>query len=225
MLTLDLDDTLWPVLPSILRAERLLGAWLAEHAPATARRFDVAAMRALRESITAERPDWVHDLTRMRRESLTRALTLAGDDPALAAPAFEVFIAARNQVDLFDDALPMLTALAPRWPIYALTNGNADLQRIGLAHHFAATISAREVGASKPDPRIFRAACERAGAEPHEVLHIGDHWLIDVVGARAAGLRTAWLCRDEAALASVADTSAADVVVRDLRQLVTWLGA
>lgn len=224
-LTLDLDDTLWPVLPAVLRAEHLLDTWLAEHAPATARHFDVAAMRNLRASITTERPEWAHDLTRMRLESLTRALSLSGDDPALAAPAFEVFLTARNQVDLFDDTLPMLAALSRRWPIFALTNGNADLQRIGLAHHFTATISAREVGASKPDARIFKSACERAGAAPHEVLHIGDHWLIDVVGAKAAGLRAAWLCREDAALAAVADTAVADVVVRDLHQLVAWLGA
>lgn len=224
-LTLDLDDTLWPVLPAVLRAEHLLESWLAEHAPATARRFDVAAMRSLRASITTERPEWAHDLTRMRLESLTRALRLSGDDPALATSAFEVFLTARNQVDLFDDALPMLAALAQRWPIFALTNGNADLQRIGLAHHFTATISAREVGVSKPDARIFQAACQRAGAAPHEVLHIGDHWLIDVVGAKSAGLRAAWLCREDAALESVGDTAVADVVVRDLHQLVAWLGA
>ena len=224
-LTLDLDDTLWPVWPAIQRAESELHAWLAQHAAATAGRFDVNALRKLREAVGAEHPEWGHDFTRMRRESLVRALTLAGDDAALAAPAFDVFQAARNRVELFDDALPALEALARRWPIVALTNGNADLHSIGLARYFTATVSAREFGVGKPDPRIFHEACRRAGAQPHEVLHIGDDWALDVAGAHGAGLRTAWVCRAGDPLMPVTGPARADCVARDLNELVTWLEA
>jgi len=224
-LTLDLDDTLWPVWPAIQRAESRLHAWLAQHASATARRFDVNALRELREAVGAEHPEWGHDFTRMRRESLVRALTLAGDDAALAAPAFDVFFAARNRVELFDDALPALEALARRWPIVALTNGNADLHSIGLARYFTATVSAREFGVGKPDPRIFHEACRRAGALPHEVLHIGDDWALDVAGAHGAGLRSAWLRREGDVMTPVNSQARADFVARDLHELVAWLEA
>ena len=223
-LTLDLDDTLWPVWPAIERAEHELHAWLVQHASATALCFDVAALRSLREAVAAENPHWGHDFTRMRRESLVRALTLAGDDATLADAAFDVFFVARNRVELYADARPALEALARRRPIVALTNGNADLRSIGLAEHFDATVSAREFGIGKPDPRIFHEACRLLDAQPHEVLHIGDDWALDVVGAHAAGLRSAWV-RREGDLQMPAGVARADCVVRDLNELVAWLDA
>ena len=222
-LTLDLDDTLWPVWPAIERAEHELHGWLGRHAGATAARFDVAALRTLREAVAAEHPEWGHDFSRMRHESLVRALTLAGDDPALAAPAFDVFSAGRNRVELFDDVPPALAALAARWPIVAVTNGNADLHAIGLARHFTATVSARAFGIAKPDARIFHEACRQLGAAPQEVLHVGDDWALDVVGAHRAGLRTAWVRRD--ASAALPPDVVPDCVAADLHELRAWLGA
>ena len=78
-LTLDLDDTLWPVWPVIDRAEQVLHAWLVDHAPATAERYDVAALRALRNAIALRHPEWAHDLGWPRRESLREALVACGD--------------------------------------------------------------------------------------------------------------------------------------------------
>jgi putative hydrolase of the HAD superfamily len=45
------------------------------------------------------------------------------------------------------------------------------------------------VGVEKPDPRIFRMALERMGIEPEDAVYVGDVYEIDVVGARAAGMR------------------------------------
>lgn len=194
-LTLDLDDTLWPVWPAIQRAEALLHAWLAERAPATAARHDIAALRALRDQVAREHPARSHDLSWLRLASIEQALRDAGDDPALAAAAFEVFLEGRHRVELYPDVAQALATLARHFPLLALTNGNADLQRIGLAGHFVGALSARELGVGKPDPRIFLAACERLGCAPHQVLHVGDDWLLDVEGGHAAGLHTVWLRR------------------------------
>ena len=195
-LTLDLDDTLWPVWPAIHRAEAALQGWLREQAPATVAAHDAAAMRVLREAVLRERPDWVHDLSALRQECIRRALAAAGDDPALAGPAFEVFFAERQRVDLFDDVLPALERLAARWPIVALSNGNADVNRVpGLGRWFHAAVSARDLGVGKPAPVIFAEACRRAGADPARTLHIGDDAALDVDGALDAGLQAAWVCR------------------------------
>ncbi|HEY1393753.1 MAG TPA: HAD family hydrolase, partial [Methylibium sp.] len=142
-LTLDLDDTLWPIWPAIERAEAVLHAWLAAHAPATAGRYGIAALRELCDAVGRSRGDWAHDLSALRRESLRLALADAGDDPALAEPAFECFFAERQKVDLFDDVLPALERLASRYPLLALSNGNADIARIGLARYFRGSLSAR----------------------------------------------------------------------------------
>lgn len=196
-LTLDLDDTLWPVWPAIERAETRLLDWLAEHAPATAAAHDRATLRALRNAVALEQPGWQHDLSRVRLESIRRALAAHGDDPALAEAAFDAFFAERQRVEFFPDVIPALDRLAARWPIVALSNGNADVVRIGLGRYFRASISAQGFGAGKPEPAIFHAACERAGAAPATVLHIGDDGELDVDGALNAGLRAAWIERPD----------------------------
>lgn len=196
--TLDLDDTLWPIWPTIERAEAALHDWLAVHAPATATVLDKAQLRALRNAIEVERPDLRHDLSAFRREAIRRALVMGGDDEALVEPAFEVFFAARQQVTLFDDALPALEWLAARYPVVALTNGNADVGRVGLGKFFVGAVSAKDFGVPKPDPRIFHEACRVAGHAPASVLHVGDDWALDVEGAVQAGMQTAFLNRQKA---------------------------
>lgn len=194
-ITLDLDDTLWPVWPVIERAERALWDWLSVHAPGTAARFDLQAMRRVREAVARERPAQAHDLSALRREAIERMLVASADDPGLAGPAFEVFFAERQRVELYADARPALERLAARWPLLGLSNGNADLERIGLAGWFRGSLGAREAGVAKPDARIFRAACARLGFGEDDVLHVGDDLHLDVLGALGAGLQAAWIRR------------------------------
>lgn len=194
-LSLDLDDTLWPIWPSIERAERALDEFLRANCPRTARRFPIHRMRRLREQVAAEHPHLAHDFTQQRKLSLERALREAGDDVGQAGAAFEAFYASRNQVEFYPDALAALARLSARWPVAALTNGNADLARIGIDAHFKVFVSAREEGHAKPETPIFLATCERLGVAPGQVLHVGDDPLLDVMGARRAGLRSCWLNR------------------------------
>lgn len=56
-----------------------------------------------------------------------------------------------------------------------------------LAHVIAST----DVGACKPDSRIFTEAAKRAGVPFSEVLHVGDSWAWDVEGARGSGMGAA----------------------------------
>src|SRR4051812_14489159 len=190
-ISLDLDDTLWPIWPTIERAEKVLHEWLADRAPMAAALFsNPAALRDIRNHIAEQRPDLKHDLSSVRRESIRLALYRAGEDPLLAEPAFEAFFAARQQVDLFDDARPALQFLARRFPLVSLSNGNADLARVGLAEYFKAKITARAFGVGKPDPRIFHAAAGAVEVQPEQVLHVGDDATLDVMGALNAGMQT-----------------------------------
>lgn len=194
-ITLDLDDTIWPIAPVIVRAEAALGQWLREHAPRTAERWPVEAMRALRDQVSADRPDLAHDFTQQRRIALEQMLREAQDDMSLAAPAFDVFFAARCAVEHYDDSLEALDRLAARMPLAALSNGNACLKTIGLMHLFRFQLGAREHGAAKPAASIFLAACEQLQCAPADVLHVGDDIEMDVVGAHRAGLRSCWINR------------------------------
>ena len=196
-ITLDLDDTLWPFAPIGARIERVLDDWLRTHSPRTAERFPIPAMRALRERVFAEHPHLLHDMSALRRRTLEIAFVESGEPETLVDPAYAVFFAERNRVEWYPDALDALQRLSARLPLFALSNGNADLGAIGVDHLFVGQLGAREHGAAKPDPGIFHAACARLDCAPHEVLHVGDHIEMDVVGAARAGLRTAWVHRED----------------------------
>lgn len=195
-ITLDLDDTLWPIWPAIERAEQALDDWLGLNAPMTAALFsNPSARQDIREHVTRSRPELKHNLSAIRREAIRLALYRSSENPLLAEPAFDVFFAERNRVTLFDDALPTLEFLSSRFPIVAVSNGNADIQRIGIGSYFTASISAQQFGVGKPDPRIFHAAAGAAEVQPCEVLHVGDDATLDVLAALNCGMQTVWVNR------------------------------
>lgn len=195
-ITLDLDDTLWEIHPVIKRAEKRLYAWLSENYPRITQMFAIEDMRILRKQVLDEHSDKVHDLTFLRHTVLTKAATAAGYTEFLVDEAFAVFDEVRNDVDLFPEVRPALVALSERFTVIAVTNGNADLRMVGVDDLFHAHINAAMVGAAKPDRAIFDAAVAAGGASADETLHVGDHPLCDVHGAREAGLRTAWVNRN-----------------------------
>nr|WP_254622076.1 HAD family hydrolase [Stenotrophomonas sp. GbtcB23] len=188
---------MWPFAPIGARIDQVLYEWMLQHSPATAAMYPVAAMRELRERSFRDNPHLHYDLSALRRLTLREALENSGADLALLEPAYEAFYAARNQVEFYPDAVDALARIAARVPVAALSNGNADLARIGLDHHFAFQLGSREHGAAKPAASIFHAACERLGVAPAQVLHVGDHIEMDVVGAMQAGLRGCWINRIE----------------------------
>jgi FMN hydrolase / 5-amino-6-(5-phospho-D-ribitylamino)uracil phosphatase len=199
-ISFDLDDTLWPIWPVIERAEKVLLNWLGEHAPMTAALFaSPTALREIREYmhdvVLKNKPEMAHDLGAIRKESIRLALYRAGDNPLLAEPAYEAFFAERNRVAYYEDALPALKLLSSRYPLVSLSNGNAQLRLVGIAHYFQAEISAKSVGVAKPDVQIFQTAAQAVGVAPEEVLHIGDDAVLDVIGALHAGMQAVWLNR------------------------------
>jgi HAD superfamily hydrolase (TIGR01549 family) len=224
-LTLDLDDTLWPIAPVMARCEQVLHDFLAEHAPPVAARFPLPTMRELRDRIAGERPDLAHDYSALRRLSLQQAFHDAGHvDDEVVERAYEIFYATRNEVECYGEVLEVLPGMAARHRIVALTNGTADLARIGLMPHFHAVVLARDVGCAKPDARMFAHACDLLGMAPGRVWHVGDDPDLDVVGAHRAGLKAVWLNR-EGRDWPYANDPHPDLVVRDLAELDAWLAA
>lgn len=194
-ITFDLDDTLWEIEPVIVEAERHVYQWLTLNCPKVTETFTLQDIQEIRAQIADELPHYSHDFTELRKLSLRKVFSAVGYDHNRVDEAFEQFMTMRNRVELFPDALPALNKLAEIFPIASVSNGNADLSRIGIRHHFTATISAREHGVAKPNQDLFLAACHALDCEPHAVLHIGDHPEHDVLGAASAGLQTIWLNR------------------------------
>jgi FMN hydrolase / 5-amino-6-(5-phospho-D-ribitylamino)uracil phosphatase len=200
-ISLDLDETLWPIMPTIIRAEHLTNEWIAANAPSVTAKFDNKAMRALREQLQAEDPMRKIDLLKARRDTLRHAFAACGEPNEKALQALNVFVEARQVVTLFDDALGFLEAVAARFPVAALSNGFADVHVVGIGKYFKASVSAHIVGIAKPDRRIFDITAQALGVTNEEVLHIGDDFELDVQGALAAGMQAYYVSRPEQDLA------------------------
>ena len=196
VLSFDLDDTLWAVEPVILAAEGAMLAWLNERHPQMMSGHDRESLRAMRVRLAEQYPERSHDMTFLRHRALAQMFTEAGRDANQADEAFEVFFAARNRVKLYDEVETSLERLSARYRLFALSNGNADLQRCGVAHWFEGHITAISAGAAKPDVRIFKRLLEEAGVAASQVLHIGDDPQLDVMGATQAGMHAAWINRN-----------------------------
>lgn len=194
-ITLDLDDTLWEIDPVIDQAERHIYKWLSLNCPKVTDMYTLQDMQQIRTQVVDEFPSFAHDFTELRKLAFRKILYTTGYDESWVSQAFEQFMAMRNKVKLFPDALPALEKLAEHFPIASVSNGNADLSKIGIRHHFSAIITAREHGVAKPHRDLFLAACHALDCEPNGVLHIGDHPEHDVLGAASAGLQTIWLNR------------------------------
>lgn len=169
----------------------------------------------------AAHPGLAHDLSALRRETIRAALRQAGEDEALTEQGFEVFFAERQRVELFEDAVASLEFLSARLPVVALSNGNANLRTIGIDRYFRCSISAREFGVAKPDPRIFLEAARVLDVAPEAVLHVGDDATLDAHGALGAGMQAVWLNRAGADWPHEARPHA---TVRDLAELCRLLG-
>lgn len=193
LITFDLDDTLWDTAPVIVRAEAVLRDWLTNHAP-KAGALEVADFQALRLRVLTEQPELKHRISALRRRVLFHALqdTGYGDAQRLADEAFEVFIEARHALEVFAQAEPTLAALARDYALGVVTNGNADVRRIGLGHHFKFVLCAEDIGIAKPDARLFHEALLRGAVTAGAAVHVGDHPGDDIAGAQQAGLRAVW---------------------------------
>lgn len=201
LVTFDLDNTLWDVDTIIRQAERDMVNWLRDNVPESLEHYHPEQLAVLRERVAGQFPDKIHDLSHMRREVLFEVMRLAGLDRTDARRqshgAFDVFFEGRNSVSFFPGALDTLEALAGRFTLMALTNGNADISKAGLSQFFAGAVSSADVGAKKPDPAMFNVALKQHGVEPRAAVHIGDHLVDDIEGALNAGMHAIWVNFDK----------------------------
>jgi len=221
LITLDLDDTVWPCAPVIEAAEEALHAWLRRRAPRLANAHDLASLRRHRRSLMDAMPEIAHDLGQIRRRSLVALLESFDYAAALAEEGMAWFDHHRNRVEPFADVGPALHHLSTRYRLVSLTNGTANPEATPLRGLFERSLTAADVGAAKPDPALFLGALAYAGCAPGECLHLGDDPWRDVEAARSAGLTAVWVNRygrtwpDELAPPTL--------MVTDFHQVLAWL--
>ncbi|MGZ8290106.1 MAG: HAD family hydrolase [Telluria sp.] len=218
----DLDDTLWPITPVIAQAESTLHAWLQQHAPRVAERFSIENLRQARLELLAREPALQIDLGELRRAGLNSAFEAAGEDIRKVEQAMVQFFAARNAVTPYDDVVPGLLRLKQNMVIGTISNGNADLQAIGLSHHFKVSVAAHQLGMAKPDAAIFHEACRQLDVAPEDAVYVGDDVLLDVQGAQRAGMRAVWLNRSGSE-AHLEHGVIPDAICASFDDLIDWL--
>ena len=197
LITLDLDNTLWDIEKTMVRAEKELRRHLKS---VSVNAFDIYCSETtseIRERLLREQPELRSNLTEFRKLLLGEVFFRAGnsvqDSKMLANSAFNKFFEFRNKVVFFEGAIDALKALSERYKVYALTNGNADVKMIGIDKFLSGAVSSADVGVSKPNPKIFEATLKKAGEEASSCIHIGDDYEDDIVGANNAGIASIWL--------------------------------
>ena len=218
----DLDDTLWPIVPVIRHAEQTLHDWLQQHVPEVAEQWSIESLRERRMAMLAENPNYQIDLYALRHAGLTEAFIASDANADMVDHAMAVFAHARNAVTLFDDVVPGLTRIGRKHRLGSISNGFADLQAIGLASHFQASLAAHSFGSAKPDPAIFHAACAALDVDPEHAVYVGDDLQLDVVASQDAGMRAVWINRFGRTLPP---TVRPDGVCTTLLELEDWLAA
>jgi len=217
----DLDNTLWEIEPVLMRAERILADWLRARYPKIPQAFSATATLEVRAALLREQPHQAHDLTFLRRETIARMAAAVGYERTMAEEAFALWHTARNEVTPYCEVIAALEALKARYRLATLSNGNADLGRIGLAHHFEVSLSAAALGCAKPDARAYARLAASLTLKPAEILFVGDEPHADVVGPRFAGMQTVWVNRGQVVWPDA--LPAADACIADLTELVALL--
>ena len=192
-ITFDLDDTLWKIEPVINKAEIFFQKWLDSNYPIVSKNFNIELLRKLIRQTSLENPEIKHDLTKIRikaYEHLRDTYELPDDMPF---KAFNYFMEYRNKVSLFNGVEDTLSRLKKKYLLGTITNGNASLKKIGINQYFDFEIKASEVGYMKPKPEIFIAALRAANCKPEEIIHIGDSFDKDIMGAKSVNMNYIWI--------------------------------
>ena len=197
------------VRPNFERVAEALCSRGVEAEPGALRGAEARAKRELDRppaegTTTDEERGWLYFNTLLRHAGLARS---AATDAALVELKswHDRHCLWDSVLDGVGPALERLRDAGIRLAVVSNSNGTVRqlLARLGFLEHFVVVVDSAEEGVEKPDPRIFQIALERAGAAPGKALHVGDIYHVDVVGARAAGLRVVLL--DEAGLYPEAD--------------------
>ena len=220
----DLDDTLWPIAPTIARAETAMAGWIRANAPDVAARWDPNTLKRLRARLIAANPAIGNDVMALRRGTIFAAFAECGGSAEQAGQAFEFFRAERQKVELYPDVLPALARLSQRFRLGVISNGFASVEAIGIAHHFETVVPAHEAGFAKPAPEIYAVCARRMALEPAQMLYAGDDPANDVLAPLRAGWSAAWINRAAREWPETLDGSASpDLEFRDLHGLGDWL--
>ena len=201
-ISFDLDDTLWPLMPNIMEAEKTTNEWIKENFPGTASLLGKQDVIEIRDKLIKEDPNLMNQISDLRKLMFYELNIRAGygkeESENMAEEAFEIYFKGRNAVTFYEGVIETLELLKNDYSLGVVTNGNADLQVIGIDNLFDYIFSAADLNAHKPDTVMFEAVINRTGLRAEEICHIGDHPINDVKASLDFGMTPIWFNYEKA---------------------------
>ena len=199
-ITFDLDDTFWDVKPVLINAEMKTRKFI-EDSIGPLEWGSWEDFKLIRERLIVEDASYEFDVGKLRKKLLLMKIQEQISDPEtaneLSEKAFQLFFKERNKVEFFPYVLDEIEKLAQIYELGCLTNGNADIEMIGIGKFFKFNVSSKDVNANKPNKNHFQKAVELLGISKEEILHIGDHKINDMLGAISYGVKALWFNPDK----------------------------
>lgn len=200
-LTFDLDDTLYDNGPIIRSATAKLATYLANNHP----EVSLLAQRqwqAARRTAIHEDPRLASDMSQLRMIILARLAAQVGYSESqqkhIADEGYQVFYQARSHFSIDKNVYSLLETLARSCPLVAITNGNVDLNSVGIDGFFSCVLQANIDAPMKPSPFMFNQALQHLQMPAEDVMHIGDHLVKDIWAAHQLDFSTAWFACNRA---------------------------
>ena len=194
-LTFDLDDTLYDNHPYIVAAEKQLFAFMFEHWPVL-QQTGKAGWIQYRRQCVAQNPLLINDMIALRRcvlGKLFAEIGLSGDEHQQAVQqSYDTFYFHRSNFKVAPEYVAVLQQLRAKVLVLVITNGNVDIERVGLGSCFDEVYHASTEQRSKPHADMFNNAAKYLNLSADQILHVGDSLENDVYGALNAGYMAAW---------------------------------
>ncbi|MDN4501826.1 HAD-IA family hydrolase [Alteromonadaceae bacterium BrNp21-10] len=197
-LSFDLDDTLYHNDPVLFTAEANTLKYLQQFS--ACEHTDKAFWQNAKGQVLSHNPSLNKDMTLLRRASLEYGLEQCGyqgqELSAKVELAFHEFYRLRSDFKVSEEVQQTLGVLSQRMPLVAITNGNVNVDSIGLGGIFQHCFHASIKQPMKPHPIMFERCSAVLNIAPQQILHIGDNLIKDVYGALKVGFKSAWLAVD-----------------------------
>ncbi|WP_434997305.1 5-amino-6-(5-phospho-D-ribitylamino)uracil phosphatase YigB [Vibrio scophthalmi] len=194
-MSFDLDDTLYDNRPVIAKMNQQVNQWFHLHHPISATRSESWWLEL--KLALAQQDDWLYsDLTQWRHRTAVQGLVMLGYSIVQAEQAadelLDITLAHRSDFSVPQATHQVMAQLAEKRPLVAITNGNVDLDRIGLSDYFSLVLKGGRDGYAKPHADMFVKAQQYLAIEARRILHVGDHLNTDVAGAKRNGFQACW---------------------------------
>jgi HAD superfamily hydrolase (TIGR01549 family) len=215
-ITFDLDDTLWCGRQVLSKANESFHLFISDRIPELNEMFPQQVFNKLLMQFQQDMPEKAHDYTFLRKHTLRHCIKQIDHSlvdmelEVFIQQAFDAFLIPRSQPEFFEGVEELFHDLYQELLLInqtdqpntimmgAITNGNCLIEYLPLffKKYIDFFVSAEQVGQAKPHRQVFDAALEyfeKNNIERKYIVHVGDHYECDIIGAKKAGLRTIWI--------------------------------